>query len=226
MVSGSSPASARLVVLASGRGSNLRALLAATAEGRCAGRLVGVVSDRPRAPALEVAQQAGVPTAVVSPPPGVPRAAWCEQLADRVAAMHPDWVILAGFMRILAPGFVRRFAHRIVNVHPSLLPAFPGLHAPAQALRAGVRITGCTVHLVDEGVDTGPILAQAAVPVLDEDDPERLHARIQSQEHRLLPAVVDALVRGQLLPGPPPRWLGPRPLHAALWSPLPPPAGS
>ena len=213
----------RLVVLVSGRGSNLRALLGAIGEGRCAGRVVGVVSDRPEAPALRIAEEAGIATAVVPRDRGTSRETWCEGLGERVAAMAPDWVVLAGFMRILAPGFVRRFAGRIVNVHPSLLPAFPGLDAPGQAIRAGVRIAGCTVHLVDEGVDTGPVLAQAAVPVLDGDDPAGLHARIQRQEHRLLPAVVDALVRGELVAGPPPRWRGRSLAPGTLWSPLSPP---
>ncbi len=214
----------RLVVLVSGRGTNLRALLGAIRAGRCAGRIVGVVSDRPQAPALRTAEEAGITTAVVPKDRGTSREAWCEGLGERVAAMNPDWVVLAGFMRILSAGFVRRFAGRIVNVHPSLLPAFPGLDAPGQAIRAGVRIAGCTVHLVDEGVDTGPILAQAAVPVLDGDDPEGLHERIQTQEHRLLPAVVDALVRGELLAGSPPRWQGRPPQPGSLWSPLSPSA--
>ncbi len=196
----------RSVVLVSGRGSNLRAIWEAHRAGRCAASPVAVLSDRPGAAALRFARAWGLLTEVVSPERGEARERWSERLADAVAVHRPDWVVLAGFMRILGSSFVQRFPERIVNVHPSLLPAFPGLDAPRQALEAGVALAGCTVHLVDEGVDTGPILAQAAVPVLPEDDADRLHARIQRQEHLLLPAVLDALARGRLRPARPPRW--------------------
>ncbi len=214
-------APASLVVLASGRGSNLRALWDAMAQGRCAMRLRAVLSDRAAAPALRFARRCGVATHVVPRERGECREAWSARLGEAVATHRPDWVVLAGFMRILGVCFVRRFSGRIVNVHPSLLPAFPGLDAPRQALEAGVAITGCTVHLVDEGVDTGPILAQAAVPIVAGDDVETLHARIQRQEHRLLPAVLDALAKGALRPGRPPRWeAGKGDEGATLWAPI------
>lgn len=188
---------ARLVVLASGRGSNYSALAEAIAAGQCHAEIVGVVSDKQDAGVLARATEGGVPTHVEPLGKGADRAAWNERLRDAVAAFAPDFVVLAGFMRVVAPSFLDRFRHRVVNVHPSLLPAFPGHDGPAQAIRAGVRITGCTVHLVDDGVDTGPILAQAAVPVLPDDDVASLHGRIQRVEHALLAASIDALARGE-----------------------------
>ncbi len=192
-----------LVVLASGRGSNLRALHEATEAGRCAARIVAVVSDRADAEALAFARDRGIATRVVPLAKGDDRERWNEALADAIASYGPALVVLAGFMRVLGAKVVDRFAGRIVNVHPALLPAFPGHDAPAQAIRAGVRISGCTVHVVDAGVDTGPILAQAAVPVAPDDDAASLHARIQVQEHRLLPAVVDMIARGLVALDPP-----------------------
>lgn len=188
---------ARLVVLASGRGSNYSALAAAIAAGRCHAEIVGVVTDKPDAGVLARAAADGVPTHVEPLAKGDDRDAWNERLRDSVARFAPDYVVLAGFMRVVAPSFLDRFHRRVVNVHPSLLPAFPGHDGPAQAIRAGVRITGCTVHLVDHGVDTGPILAQAAVPVLPGDDVPSLHGRIQTVEHELLAASIDALARGE-----------------------------
>jgi phosphoribosylglycinamide formyltransferase-1 len=191
----------RLVVLVSGRGSNLAAIFRAIEADRCAAEVVAVVADRD-APALALASEHDAASVVV-PFRRADRDAWNAELAEHVASFEPDLVVLAGFMRVLGASFVRRFAGRILNVHPALLPAFPGAHGPADALAAGVRISGCTVHVVDEGVDTGPILAQAAVPVLPSDDPDSLHARIQRAEHLLLPAVVDAIARGELdLSGP------------------------
>jgi len=186
----------RLVVLASGRGSNYSALVDAIANGRCDAEIVGVVTDKPGAGVLDRAHADGVETHVEPYAKGDDRDAWNARLTEAVARFSPDYVVLAGFMRIVAPTFIDRFPNRIVNVHPSLLPAFPGHDGPAQAIRAGVRITGCTVHFVDHGVDTGPILAQAAVPVLPDDDVARLHARIQVVEHRILAATLDALARG------------------------------
>ena len=208
-----------LVVLASGRGSNLRALDAAIDAGRCRARIAAVVGDRPSAPALEHARERGVPTAIVAPKAYPDRDAWDAALADAIAQHAPDLVVLAGFMRIVGARVLARFGGRILNVHPALLPAFPGLDAPAQALAAGVRITGCTVHLVDAGVDTGPILAQAAVPVLPCDDAARLHARIQPAEHRLLPAVVDWIATGALVLDPAPRFTRAMPELAPLYNP-------
>jgi phosphoribosylglycinamide formyltransferase-1 len=155
-----------IVVLASGRGSNLAAIFDAIDAGRCDARVVGVVSDKADAGALALAAGRGVSTRVVPLARGADRDAWNVALADAVAALTPQVVVLAGFMRILGAPLLERFPGKLVNVHPSLLPAFPGHDAPAQAVAAGVRITGCTVHVVDHGVDTGPILAQAAIPVL------------------------------------------------------------
>ncbi len=186
----------RIVVLVSGRGSNLEALLNAIDAGRCRASVGAVLSDR-TAPALEAAAARGVSTKVVPFRRG-DRSGWSADLADAAQEFSPDIVVLAGFMRILAPSFIARFPRRILNVHPSLLPAFPGAHAPERALASGARITGCTVHLVDEGVDTGPILAQAAVPIAEEDDVASLHERIRRAEHRLLPAVVGAVAAGTL----------------------------
>lgn len=194
---------ARLVVLVSGRGSNLRSLSDSIDAGHCAAEIVAVISDKLDAKALEFAAERGVATQVVPLSKGDDRDAWNRTLLEVVAAHAPDYVVLAGFMRILGRAFIDRFENRIVNVHPALLPAFPGHDAPAQALAKGARITGCTVHLVDHGVDTGPILAQAAVPVLPEDDVPTLHARIQRVEHRLLPAVVHALAIGAIDPDAP-----------------------
>lgn len=191
----------KLAVLVSGTGSNLRAIVAAIDAGTCAATVALVASDRESAPALAFAAQRGIPTAVIKPKDYADRATWDVALAERVANVGPDLVVLAGFMRIVGAPILARFPHRIVNVHPALLPAFPGTDGPAQAIAKGVRIAGCTVHLVDAGVDTGPILAQAAVPVLPGDDAHALHARIQVFEHRLLPAVIDAVARGELTLG-------------------------
>lgn len=208
-----------IVVLASGRGSNLHALLRAIDDGRCAARVVAVISDREKAPALEHARARGIATSVVKPKDHADRAAWDRALADAIAEHAPSLVVLAGFMRIVGEAVLARFGGRIVNVHPALLPAFPGIDGPAQAIAAGVRVTGCTVHVVDAGVDTGPILAQAVVPVLPGDDAERLHARIQPAEHRLLPAVVDWIATGALVLEPVPHFVRAVPEQAAMFSP-------
>jgi phosphoribosylglycinamide formyltransferase-1 len=186
----------QLAVLVSGRGSNLEALFEAIAEQRCQAAIAGVLSDREDAPALARARARGVPTRVIAPKEFAQRSAWDRALADGVEAFAPGLVVLAGFMRLLGPAMLERFAGRVINVHPSLLPAFPGKDGPAQAVAARVCLSGCTVHVVDAGVDSGPILAQAAVPVRPDDDAAGLHARIQRAEHRLLPAVVDAIARG------------------------------
>jgi phosphoribosylglycinamide formyltransferase-1 len=192
-----------LSVLVSGQGSNLRALWAAIDAGHCAARIDAVISDRAGAPALDFARQRGAETAVIAGKDYAERAAWDAALCAALVARRPQLIVLAGFMRILGSAVIERFGDRIINVHPSLLPAFPGVNAPAQAIAKGVRLSGCTVHLVDGGVDTGPILAQAAVPVLADDDATALHARIQTVEHRLLPAVVHAIARGRLQPSAP-----------------------
>lgn len=194
-----------VVVLASGRGSNFEALARAIDEGRVRARLAGVVSDRADAPVLALARARGTETHVVAVANHASRDDWDAALAATVAALSPDLCVLAGFMRIVRSAFLARFGGRTINVHPSLLPAFPGLAAPRQAIEAGVRVSGCTVHVVDAGVDTGPILAQAVVPVLPDDDEAALHARIQRAEHALFPAVVGFIADGSLALGPPPR---------------------
>jgi phosphoribosylglycinamide formyltransferase 1 len=188
----------RVVVLLSGGGTNLQALLDAAEDPGFGVAVVLVVSDRPEAGGLERARRAGVPTAVVRLADHADRAAFDAALRARVEAARPDVVCLAGFMRILGPGFVRAFPDRIVNTHPSLLPAFPGAHAVRDALAYGVRVTGCTVHLVDEEVDHGPVVFQSAVAVEDGDDEASLHERIKREEHRLLPAAVRLLAHGRV----------------------------
>lgn len=187
-----------VVVLVSGRGSNLRAICDAIDAGTCGANVVGVISDRRKAAALEFAEARGIPTRTVSLRKGDDRNAWNRSLADEVAALKPDLVVLAGFMRVLGAPLLDRFPGQIINVHPALLPSFPGHNGPQDALDGGVRISGCTVHIVDAGVDTGPILAQAAVPVLANDTAETLHARIQIQEHRLLPRVIHQIAIGAI----------------------------
>jgi phosphoribosylglycinamide formyltransferase-1 len=189
-VSPSAPA--RLVVLASGTGSLLASLLAA-AVGEYPARVVAVGADRD-CPALKVAADAGVPTFTARVGDYPDRIAWDGALTDATAVYEPDLVVSAGFMKILGPQFLSRFPGRIVNTHPALLPAFPGAHAVSEALAYGVKVTGCTVHLVDAGTDTGPILAQQAIPVLADDDEATLHERIKVVERRLLVDVLEALV--------------------------------
>lgn len=179
-------------MLVSGAGTNLGALLTAHADPAYPARVVAVVSDRADAGGLEVARAAGVPTIVVAPADFPDRPAWDVGLARAVDVARPAWVVCAGFMRILGPGFLARFAGRVINTHPALLPAFPGAHAVHDALEHGVTVTGCTVHVVDAGVDTGPILAQRAVEVLPDDDEPALHERIKAVERELL---VDSVAR-------------------------------
>jgi len=181
----------RLVVLASGTGSLLASLLAA-AVGDYPARVVAVGTDRDCA-ALDIAREASVPTFTVPLGRHPDRAAWDAAIAEETAAHAPDLVVSAGFMKILGPAFLSRFPGRVVNTHPALLPAFPGAHAVADALAYGVRVTGCTVHLVDAGTDTGPIVAQQALPVLDGDDEATLHERIKVIERELLVDVLAAL---------------------------------
>lgn len=178
----------RLVVLASGTGTLLQSLL----DSHLGPLIVAVGSDQPQAQALQRADAAGVATFVV--PMTRDRVAWNGQLLEALEQFEPDLIVSAGFMRILGPSVVQAYRDRIVNTHPALLPAFPGAHAVRDALAAGVTETGSTIHLVDEGVDTGPILAQEAVPVLPGDDEASLHARIKVVECRLLVQVVDGIV--------------------------------
>jgi phosphoribosylglycinamide formyltransferase-1 len=179
------------VVLASGTGSLLACLLEA-AVGDFPARVVAVGTDRDCA-ALDIASAAAVPTFTVRLGEYSDRAAWDAAITDATAAHEPDLVVSAGFMKILGAQFLSRFMGRVVNTHPALLPAFPGAHAVADALAYGVKVTGCSVHLVDAGTDTGPLLAQQAVAVLDDDDEASLHERIKVVERRLLVDVVESL---------------------------------
>lgn len=184
----------KYVILISGRGSNMEALVNADLPGRCA----AVISNRPGAAGLDFAQRKGIATAVVDHCRYADRAAFDEALAAEIERHAPDLVLLAGFMRVLGDDFVRRFEGRMLNIHPSLLPAFPGLHTHRAALAAGVRIHGCTVHFVTPALDSGPIVIQAAVPVLDGDDEAALAARVLAQEHLIYPQAVAWFLQGRL----------------------------
>lgn len=193
-----SAARARLGVLVSGSGSNLQALLDACAQADFPAEVACVVSNIPTAFGLERARKAGVPALVVDHKTFPSKLDFERVLLDTLREHGVEWVCLAGFMRLVSADFLAAFPGRVLNIHPSLLPAFPGLHAQRQALERGVKIAGCTVHLVDAGTDTGPILAQAAVPVLPEDDEKSLTARILAEEHRLYPLAVRLAVTGKM----------------------------
>jgi len=185
---------ARLGILLSGRGSNFLALQRAVAAGELPAEIALVVSNEPDAAGLARAREAGLPAAAI-PHRGEPdRAGHEANVLAALAAAGVEWVCLAGYMRLLSPDFVRRYPRRILNAHPSLLPAFPGLEAQRQALEHGVRVSGCTVHLVDEGLDSGPIVVQRAVPVRDGDSAETLAARILEQEHLAYPEALRRLL--------------------------------
>jgi formyltetrahydrofolate-dependent phosphoribosylglycinamide formyltransferase len=208
----------RVAVLISGRGSNLRALLAAAADPGFPAAIVLVLSNVAGAPGLAVAEAAGVPTALVEHRRfGHDRAAHEAAVQAALHGAGVDLVCLAGYMRVLTPYLVGLWRGRMLNIHPSLLPAFPGLNTHARALAAGVKLHGCTVHLVTEGTDEGPILAQAAVPVLPGDDVDTLAARVLAAEHALYPAALAAFIRGGGKPAP---------SEAVLFNPLPGPARS
>lgn len=192
------PSPARVVVLVSGSGSNLQALLdAVAAQGAAAygAEVVAVGADRGGIEGLRRAERAGLPTFVCRLRDHPTRAAWDRALADAVAAHRPDLVVSAGFMKLVGAAFLERFGGRFLNTHPALLPSFPGAHGVRDALDYGVKMTGCTVHFVDQGVDTGPIIAQGVVEVRDEDDEETLHERIKTVERRLLVEAVGRLAR-------------------------------
>jgi len=182
------------VVLASGTGSLLSSLIAA-AVGDYPGRVVAVGADRDCL-AIQIAEAASVPAFTVRLGDHPDRDAWDAAMTEATTAHSPNLIVSAGFMKILGPQFLSRFCGRIINTHPTLLPAFPGPHGVAQALAYGVKVTGCTVHLVDAGTDTGPILAQQSVPVLDGDNEETLHERIKVTERQLLVDVVAAIATG------------------------------
>ncbi len=184
---------ARVAVLLSGRGSNFVALAEACRRGEVPAEVVLVVSNRLQAPGLERARELGIPCRAV-PSRGLSREEHEEAVLAAMAAAGAEWVCLAGYMRLLSPAFVARFPNRIVNIHPALLPAFPGLEAQRQAWEYGVKVAGCTVHLVDAGCDTGPIVVQRAVTVFDDDTPETLAARILEQEHIAYPQAMRLLL--------------------------------
>lgn len=184
----------RIVILISGRGSNMQALL----DAKLGGIIAGVISNNPAAGGLEIAKARGIETLVVNHREFPDRAAFDQALGDRIAAMQADLVVLAGFMRILTKGFIERFAGRIMNIHPSLLPAFPGVDTHRRALEEGVRLHGCTVHFVTPDLDRGPIIVQAAVPVLPGDDEKSLAARVLEQEHRIYAQAIRWFLAGQL----------------------------
>jgi phosphoribosylglycinamide formyltransferase-1 len=183
-----------IVILISGRGSNLQALL----EAGLPCRVAAVISNRADAGGLKVAQAHGIPTAVIEHRNYADRESFDAALAGLIDTFHPDFVVLAGFMRILSAGFVARYHGRLVNIHPSLLPAYGGLNTHARALHDGVRIHGCTVHFVTPDLDHGPIIIQAAVPVLGGDTAQTLAARVLQEEHRIYPQAVRWLCAGQI----------------------------
>ncbi|HEX6142996.1 MAG TPA: phosphoribosylglycinamide formyltransferase [Geminicoccaceae bacterium] len=188
----------RVAVLISGRGSNLGALLEATRRPAAAAEIVEVISDRPDAAGLDRARGAGLPAVVVARSAHPDRGSFEQALQDSLDARGTELICLAGFMRILSPAFVARWRDRILNVHPSLLPAFRGLDTHRRALEAGVRLHGCTVHLVRAEVDAGPILVQGAVPVLPGDDPATLAARVLEVEHRCYPLALELMAAGRV----------------------------
>ncbi|WP_241697719.1 phosphoribosylglycinamide formyltransferase [Mariprofundus sp. NF] len=184
-----------IAVMASGRGSNLKIILDAEAAGHCPVDVRLVICDKADAKALDIARQAGVPHVIhVNPKDYENREQYDAECADLLDKHGCQWIVLAGYMRILSSAFVRRFRGRIINIHPSILPAFAGAKAVEDALEYGVKASGCTVHLVDEVLDGGPILAQAIVPVLDDDTRDSLHARIQREEHIIYPATLKRMV--------------------------------
>ena len=187
-----------IVILLSGRGSNMAALLNAVADGSLPVRVAAVISNRPEAPGLETAAAAGLATRIVDHKAFASREDYDAALSAAIDTFAPDLVVLAGFMRILSAAFVTHYAGRLINIHPSLLPAFTGLHTHQRALSAGVRLHGCTVHFVTPELDSGPIIVQAAVPVLDGDDESTLAARVLAQEHRIYPMAVRWFAEGRL----------------------------
>lgn len=187
-----------LGVLVSGSGTNLQAVIDAVASGKLRAKIGVVVSNVATAKALDRARAAGIATAVVDHKAHASRETFDAAVVEVLRAHGAGCVVLAGFMRLITPVLLDAFPHRVVNIHPALLPAFPGIHAQAQALAYGVRVSGCTVHLVDAGMDTGPILAQATVPVLEGDDEASLRDRILAKEHELLPEVLQWIAEGRV----------------------------
>ena len=188
----------RIVILISGRGSNMEAIVRQCSEQRWPAQVVAVIANRPQAAGLRFAAEHGIATAVVDHQLFATRDAFDAALAEAVDAYRPDLLVLAGFMRILGAAFVRRYEDRLLNIHPSLLPAFPGLHTHRRVLEAGCKVSGATVHLVTPDLDHGPIVMQSVVPVLPGDTEDLLAARVLATEHRIYPQAVSWFVRGQL----------------------------
>ena len=187
----------KLGILLSGRGSNFEAIAEQVQQGRIPAEIAVVISNRPGAPGLEKAGKRGLETLCL-PAKGRERDEYDRALVQELEERKVDWVCLAGFMRLLSPTFIRAFPNRVLNIHPSLLPAFPGLEGQRQALAWGVKFSGCTVHIADESLDGGPILMQAVVPVLEDDTEETLSERILEQEHRIYPEAVLRVVEGRI----------------------------
>ncbi|MDZ4184417.1 MAG: phosphoribosylglycinamide formyltransferase [Desulfuromonadales bacterium] len=188
----------RLGVIASGSGSNLQAIIDRCADGSIDAEIVLVLSNVPGAGALNRAEKAGIATALIDHRTFAERADFDRAVVAALQAAGVELVVLAGFMRLITAPFIAAFPERIINIHPALLPAFPGLHVQRKALEAGARFSGCTVHFVDGGVDTGPIIIQAVVPILDDDDEASLSARILVQEHRIYPRAIQLIAEGRL----------------------------
>jgi phosphoribosylglycinamide formyltransferase-1 len=188
----------RLVVLVSGRGSNLQAILDAVERGSLSLQVVGVFSDQEEPYAFQRAKEKGIPTVFVDPADYQEREDYDAALARKVAAFHPDIIALAGFMRVLTAVFLDNFPGRVVNIHPALLPAFPGLEGQRQAIDYGVQYSGCTVHFVDDGMDTGPIILQSVVPVYQNDTADTLAERILAKEHLTYPAALQLLAEDRV----------------------------
>lgn len=188
----------KIGVLASGRGSNLQAIIDAIANRRLDARVAIVISDNPTAYALERAQAVGIPALACSPKAYPDKAKYEQAIVQALREQEVELVVLAGYMRLVGATLLENFPNRIMNIHPALLPSFPGLHGQEQAWEYGVKFSGCTVHFVDYGMDTGPIILQAVVPVLDDDTAETLAARILEQEHRIYPEAVQLYAQGRL----------------------------
>lgn len=188
----------KIAVLASGSGSNLQAIIDEIQSGLLPAELVLVLSDKPQAYALQRAEAAGVATKVLLPADFASREDYDAELVRLLKASGAEAVALAGYMRLVTPVLLQAFPQRVLNIHPALLPSFPGLHGQRQAFEYGVKVAGCTVHFVDEGMDSGPIILQAPVPVLEDDDAERLAARILEQEHIIYPLALRLLAEGKL----------------------------
>ncbi|MEJ6950493.1 phosphoribosylglycinamide formyltransferase [Natronospora cellulosivora (SeqCode)] len=188
----------KLGVLASGRGTNLQSIIDSIEDDKLKAEIAIVISDRENAYALERAKQHSIDTSFINPKNYNSKEEYEKELIDLLRDKGVELVIMAGFMRILTPFFISHFKRKIMNIHPSLLPAFPGLNAQAQAFKYGVKVTGCTVHFADEGMDTGPIIMQSAVEVKDNDDQESLAARILEEEHKIFPEAINLFIEDRL----------------------------